>query len=194
MCIVIVRRFTSSSLRGLGSKPDYHIRLWWSGASSSSRLQSLDPKPDYHIIVVLRLQRSRPRCTTSASLPLLEASCKFFKDSEMSFGTFTTNTMMTRDIKISGILKNEVMLLIESTWTPKYLGVYVLSIRRQHGKATQFLPTTSAISAQLFDLGMMSGCESSAREQALDMAQHLVYSKQVAANWHMQLVKWRSTR
>ncbi|CZT46411.1 related to mei2 protein [Rhynchosporium secalis] len=37
-------------------------------------------------------------------------------DPEMGFGTFTTNTMMTRNIKVSSIMKNEVMPLIETTW------------------------------------------------------------------------------
>ncbi|KAL2068332.1 hypothetical protein VTL71DRAFT_16430 [Oculimacula yallundae] len=37
-------------------------------------------------------------------------------DSEMSFGVFTTNTMMTRNIKVSSIMKDDVMPLIETTW------------------------------------------------------------------------------
>ncbi|KAH7321874.1 RNA recognition motif 2-domain-containing protein [Rhexocercosporidium sp. MPI-PUGE-AT-0058] len=37
-------------------------------------------------------------------------------DSEMSFGVFTTSTMMSRNIKVSSIMKNDVMPLIEATW------------------------------------------------------------------------------
>lgn len=37
-------------------------------------------------------------------------------DAEMSFGVFTTSTMMSRNIKVSSIMKNDVMPLIETTW------------------------------------------------------------------------------
>lgn len=51
-------------------------------------------------------------------------------DSDMSFGVFTTSTMMSRNIKVSSIMKNDVMPLIEATWKvsrlllhPSYLPV-----------------------------------------------------------------------
>ncbi|KAK0099681.1 hypothetical protein ONS96_008177 [Cadophora gregata f. sp. sojae] len=37
-------------------------------------------------------------------------------DSDMSFGVFTTSTMMSRNIKVSSIMKNDVMPMIEATW------------------------------------------------------------------------------
>ncbi|KAH6715650.1 RNA recognition motif 2-domain-containing protein [Leptodontidium sp. MPI-SDFR-AT-0119] len=41
-------------------------------------------------------------------------------DAEMSFGVFTTSTMMSRNIKVSSIMKNDVMPLIETTWKKLY--------------------------------------------------------------------------
>lgn len=41
-------------------------------------------------------------------------------DWEMSFGVFTTSTMMSRNIKVSSVMKNEVMPLIEASWKVTY--------------------------------------------------------------------------
>ncbi|KAG4429448.1 hypothetical protein IFR05_015070 [Cadophora sp. M221] len=54
--------------------------------------------------------------TTQYLDAVIEKASPSRTDAEMSFGVFTTSTMMSRNIKVSSIMKNDVMPLIETTW------------------------------------------------------------------------------
>ena len=71
-------------------------------------------------------------------------------DTDMSFGVFTTSTMMSRNIKVSSIMKNDVMPLIEATWKVSRFLLHLFPLPIVNTFPSWYIHTSCSVLTPLF--------------------------------------------